>query len=132
MFDHKLKLFLADLDREILATPTGPAREALTDAHIALLQLEDSRKLSSDLERVTEAREKDEQPFREKAYPEGPVSMGHGRKLEPEVLDGVLVSGTVFEGCPASPDGYHHFTAVSNIQSVEHFRCDYCPKGFYD
>lgn len=50
------------------------------------------------------------------------MSMGEGRKLEPQ--------GT----CPSdkSPDGKHHYTAVSNVQSVEHFVCDHCGDDFYD
>jgi hypothetical protein len=43
MFDHKLKLFLEDLDREILATPTGRRREELTEARIVLMALQDNR-----------------------------------------------------------------------------------------
>lgn len=75
----------------------------------------------------------DERPYREAGYPAGPVSMGEGRHLDPEVgPDGKSNSGTVFNDCPTSPDGLHHFTAVSCIQSIEHFVCDHCPKHFYD
>lgn len=77
-------------------------------------------------------KEEDEKPYREAGYPAGPVSMGGGRKLEPNVVDGKVVNGTVYLGCPSSIDGFHHFTAVSCIQSVEHFVCDHCPAGFYD
>ena len=55
------------------------------------------------------------------------MSMGEGRKLK-----GGPGMGTVFQGCPKSPDGYHDFTAISNVQSVEHFVCDYCGEDFYD
>ena len=40
--------------------------------------------------------------------------MGAGRKLEP------------YGTCDKSPDGMHHYTAVSCVQSVEHFVCDPC------
>lgn len=61
------------------------------------------------------------------------MSMGAGRKNEPSFdKDGNQVGGTVYNDCPKSPDGYHHFTAASNVQSVEKFVCDYCPKFFYD
>ena len=56
----------------------------------------------------------------ERPAAEGGMSMGEGRKLAP--------SGT----CSKSPDGKHHYTAVSNVQSVEHFVCDHCGEGFYD
>lgn len=62
----------------------------------------------------------------------GNISMGERRKAEPQVVDGKVVNGTVYEGCPNSPDGLHHFTCDENIQSVERFVCDYCPKFFYD
>jgi len=61
------------------------------------------------------------------------MSMGAGRKLEPEFNDkGEQIGGTVFNDCPVSPDGYHHFTAISNVQSIETFKCDHCPKTFSD
>lgn len=60
------------------------------------------------------------------------MSMGAGRKAEPEIVDGKCINGTIYEDCPNSPDKFHHFTAVSNVQSVEKFACDYCPKFFYD
>lgn len=66
------------------------------------------------------SKEQDEQPFRDAGYPAGPVSMGGGRKLKPH--------GT----CEKSPDGKHHYTAVSCIQSVEHFVCDYCEDDWWD
>lgn len=58
------------------------------------------------------------------------MSMGHGRRLTPENS-----GGTVFNDCPNSPraDGKHEFTCVSNVQSVETFRCDFgCGKTFSD
>ena len=48
------------------------------------------------------------------------MSMGEGRKLES--------SGT----CEKSPDGKHHYTAVTCVQSVEHFVCDYCGDDWWD
>lgn len=68
----------------------------------------------------SEIQQIDEQPLRDAGYPSGPVSMGGGRKLEP------------YGKCTKSPDGKHHYTAVSCIQSVEHFVCDYCRDGYYD
>lgn len=65
-------------------------------------------------------REKDEQSFRNAGYPAGPVSMGGGRRLSP--------SGR----CDKSPDGKHHYAAVSCIQSVEHFVCDHCGDSWWD
>ena len=63
------------------------------------------------------------------------MSMGEGRKLH----GGPDAGGTYFTepcpgapGKPASPDGYHHYTAVTNVQSVEHFVCDHCVKEFSD
>jgi hypothetical protein len=53
------------------------------------------------------------------------MSMGEGRKIEPGIMSK--------EGeCPKSPDGKHHYTAVSCVQSVEHFVCDYCPDDWWD
>jgi hypothetical protein len=46
--------------------------------------------------------------------------MGAGRKLDPHGK------------CPISPDGMHHYTAVSCVQSVEHFVCEHCLDDFYD
>lgn len=63
----------------------------------------------------------DEQPYRDAGYPPGPVSMGGGRKI-------VSYSKT----CEKSPDGYHHYTAISCIQSVEHFVCDFCEDSYWD
>lgn len=57
---------------------------------------------------------------------QGGMSMGEGRKLDPNS------GGTVYEGCPSSPDGKHHFTCYANLNSVEFFRCDYCPEEFSD
>jgi hypothetical protein len=66
-------------------------------------------------------KEQDEQPYKDAGYPAGPVSMGGGRKLEP------------YGECPgASPDGKHHYTAQSCIQSTEHFVCDYCEDSWWD
>lgn len=48
------------------------------------------------------------------------MSMGEGRKIE---------GG---KGCSNSPDGNHHYTAVSCVQSVEHFVCDYCSDDWWD
>lgn len=48
------------------------------------------------------------------------MSMGGGRKVE---------GG---EGCPNSPDGKHHYTAVTCVQSVEHFVCDHCDDEWWD
>jgi len=60
------------------------------------------------------------------------MSMGAGRKSEPHIVNGECINGTVYLNCPKSPDGFHHFTATSNVQSVERFDCDYCEKYFYD
>jgi hypothetical protein len=54
------------------------------------------------------------------ANPWEAMSMGEGRKLEP--------SGE----CDKSPDGKHHYTAVSCVQSVEHFVCDFCGDSWWD
>lgn len=66
----------------------------------------------------------------------GGMSMGEGRKLEPYTDDQGCPSkfkgGTMFDGCPSSPDSLHHFTAVSCVQSVEHFVCDHCGKDEWD
>jgi hypothetical protein len=48
------------------------------------------------------------------------MSMGEGRKLAP------------MGDCPKSPDHMHHYTAVTNVQSVEHFVCDYCGDDWWD
>lgn len=48
------------------------------------------------------------------------MSMGEGRKLEP------------YGECSKSPDGMHHYTAVSCVQSVEHFVCDFCQDSWWD
>jgi len=48
------------------------------------------------------------------------MSMGEGRKLEPT------------GDCPESPDGKHHYIAVTCVQSVEHFVCDYCGDDWWD
>lgn len=64
--------------------------------------------------------EQDEKPYRDAGYPAGPVSMGHDRKLEP------------YGKCSKSPDKKHHYTAISCIQSVEHFVCDCCGDEYYD
>lgn len=69
---------------------------------------------------MTDHLTEDERPYRNAGYPAGPVSMGHGRKLEP------------YGSCSKSPDGKHHYTAVSCIQSVEHFVCDYCEDSWWD
>jgi hypothetical protein len=64
---------------------------------------------------------------------DGNISLGDGRKLEPKFNnEGQLISGTVFKDCLNSSDGYHHFTAAENIQSIEKFVCDFCTKFFYD
>lgn len=65
-------------------------------------------------------KQEDERPYRESGYPVGPVSMGGGRKLTP------------YGDCPKSPDGKHHYTAISCIQSMEHFVCDYCGHDWWD
>lgn len=57
------------------------------------------------------------------------MSMGEGRKH-----DGLASHQA--EECPGtkskSPDGRHHFTAVSCVQSVEHFVCDHCSEDWWD
>ena len=63
---------------------------------------------------------------------QGGMSMGEGRKMEPQVRDGRVVNGTIYLGCPNSPDGLHHFTCYANLNSVEFFHCDYCSKEFSD
>jgi len=54
------------------------------------------------------------------------MSMGEGRKVE----------GRADLKCPGtkspSPDGRHHYTAVTNVQSVEHFVCDHCDDEWWD
>ena len=67
----------------------------------------------------------------ERPVSQGGMSMGEGRKLEPPTDPERWVAG-MFKGCPSSPDGMHHYTAISCIQSVEHFKCDHCPEEFYD
>ena len=69
---------------------------------------------------VAPTKEQDEKPYRDAGYPAGPVSMGGGRKLAP------------YGKCSKSPDDMHHYTAVSNIQSVEHFVCDFCEDDWWD
>lgn len=56
----------------------------------------------------------------EKPVAEGGMSMGEGRKLRP------------MGKCEPSPDGQHHYTSISCVQSVEHFVCDHCRNDFYD
>lgn len=56
----------------------------------------------------------------ERPVSQGGMSMGEGRRLEP------------YGTCAESPDGKHHYTAVSCIQSVEHFVCDYCRDDWWD
>lgn len=60
----------------------------------------------------------------ENPYPNPPswesMSMGEGRQLKP--------SGK----CVESSDGKHHYTAVSCVQSVEHFVCDHCGDDWWD
>jgi hypothetical protein len=68
-----------------------------------------------------EMKEMDEKPYRDAGYPAGPVSMGGGRKIT-----------SYSKTCPKSQDGHHHYTAVSCIQSVEHFVCDDCGDSYYD
>lgn len=48
------------------------------------------------------------------------MSMGAGRDLKP------------YGTCPLSPDGKHHYKAVSNVQSVERFVCKFCKDWYYD
>lgn len=67
------------------------------------------------------SKEEDERPYREAGYPAGPVSMGGGRKVTSFRKD-----------CPQSSDGHHHYTAISNIQSVEHFVCGDCGDEYWD
>lgn len=64
----------------------------------------------------------------ERDVSEGGMSMGAGRRLEP-----LLIEGSDYYGpCAGSPDGMHHYVAISNIQSVEHFKCAHCPANWYD
>ncbi len=64
---------------------------------------------------------------------QGGMSMGEGRKMEPQVgPDGRATNGTVYNDCPDSPDGLHHFTCYACLNSVEFFRCDHCPKEYSD
>lgn len=54
------------------------------------------------------------------------MSMGEGRKID---------SSHACPGSsnkPQSPDGKHHYTAISNVQSVEHFVCDHCEDEYWD
>jgi hypothetical protein len=57
----------------------------------------------------------------ERPVSEGGFSMGAGRQIK-------------VPGCDSdkSPDGEHLYIAVSNVQSVEHFVCEYCGGEFYD
>ena len=64
----------------------------------------------------------------ERPVSQGGMSMGEGRRLEPTLVQ----DSELFGPCAASPDGMHHYTAVSCIQSVEHFVCDHCRNGWYD
>lgn len=57
----------------------------------------------------------------EKPVSEGGMSMGGGRKIT-----------SWSKNCLKSEDGHHHYTAVSNVQSVEHFVCDDCGDSYYD
>lgn len=60
------------------------------------------------------------------------MSMGEGRKVHGGEGMGTMLSAK----CPGtkspSPDGYHHWTAVTNVQSVEHFVCDHCDDDWWD
>lgn len=58
----------------------------------------------------------------ERPVSQGGMSMGEGRKLRPDW----------WPGCEKSPDGNHHYTAISCIQSVEHFVCDHCEDSWWD
>jgi hypothetical protein len=81
--------------------------------------------LEDRLERIAEARGADA------AWDS--MGMGGGSRLEPEFDDeGNLTNGTMYEGCPKSPDGYHHFSHASCVQSVDHHVCDHCGYGVWD
>jgi hypothetical protein len=56
------------------------------------------------------------------------MSMGEGRKVEGDLTNPCLGSPDK----PKSPDGRHHYTAVTCVQSVEHFVCDHCDDDWYD
>lgn len=60
----------------------------------------------------------------EKPAAMGGMSMGEG---------GQKVKGWD-NSCPESPraDGRHLVTVLSCVQSVEHFKCNYCGKEWYD
>ena len=61
------------------------------------------------------------------------MSMGEGRRLVPPPAPDSV--GTIYEGCPRSPraDRRHEFTAIANINSVEHFVCDFgCGESWWD
>lgn len=70
----------------------------------------------------------------ERPVSQGGMSMGHGRRLVPPPAP-AHAGGTIFEDCPRSPrpDRRHEYTAVSNLNSVEHFVCDFgCGEEFSD
>jgi hypothetical protein len=60
--------------------------------------------------------------------------MGEGRKIH----GGPDAWGRGREKCPGtegkldSQDGYHHWTAITCVQSVEHFVCDHCDDEWWD
>lgn len=59
------------------------------------------------------------------------MSMGEGRKVD-GWEEGACPNGTQPFNKPPSPDTKHHYTAVTNVQSVEHFVCDHCDDEWYD
>ena len=63
-----------------------------------------------------------------KPVAQGGMSMGEGRVLEPPNF------GTIFQGCPNSKheSGEHRFVSYANLNSVEYFRCSWCPEEMVD
>lgn len=63
-----------------------------------------------------------------------PVTLGEGHKVHGGEGHGLMRA----EAChgndtkPTSPDGYHHWTCVTNVQSVETFVCDHCDHRWSD
>ena len=60
------------------------------------------------------------------------MSMGEGRKVDGWKEGACPKDGVQPDGKPPSPDTKHHFTAVTNVQSVEHFVCDHCGEEYWD
>ena len=58
------------------------------------------------------------------------MSMGEGRKIDSDTPCHGSPDRPPYK--PPSPDGKHHYTAITNVQSVEHFVCDHCDDEWWD